>query len=103
MDKVVRGNPIQTLVTIQKRNTSGVLANDDPELGVKITITNPYNAVLVNAESMTKSAVGEYYHVYQTTSASVLGVYTCSILADGTTYEGLYVSSRLVELVETND
>lgn len=103
MRKIVIGNPVLIEATIDKYPPFGTLAADDPEVSVKITITNPVGSVVVNAQSMQKNDTGEYYYIYQTTSASTLGVYKCTIAADGTSYDSVYITDSLFELVEDND
>lgn len=103
MRKIVIGNPVLVEVTIEKYPPFGTLTADDPEVSVKITITNPQDTVVVNAQSMQKNDVGEYYYIYQTTSASVLGIYKCTIVADGTSYDSVYITGSVFELVADND
>jgi hypothetical protein len=103
MRKIVIGNPVLIEVTIDKYPPFGTLAADDPEVSVKITITNPAGSVMVNAQSMLKNDTGEYYYIYQTTSSSILGEYHCTIIADGTSYDSAYITEKLFELVSNND
>lgn len=103
MRKIVIGNPVLIEVTIEKFPPFGTLAVDDPEVSVKITITDSAGTVVVNSQSMQKNDVGQYYYIYQTTSSSVLGVYKCNIGGDGTTYDSVFITENLFELMVDND
>ena len=103
MRKIVIGNPVLIEVTIDKYPPFGTLAADDPEVSVKITITNPANSAVVSAVAMQKNDTGEYYYIYQTTSASTLGVYKCTIAADGTSDDSVYITESLFEFMTDND
>ncbi len=93
------GNAIEIGVTV--KTTADVLV--DPQNGVKITITNPLGVAVVTNQSMSNTSVGVYYYDLQTTTAFALGVYTCTITVDGASWDAVYISNRLFELVSANE
>ena len=103
MEKIVIGNPVLIEVTVYKYPAFGVLALDDPEGGVKVTITDPSGTILLNSQTMIKNATGQYYYIFQTTASNILGIHQCNIFADGATYDSAYITNKLFELIKDND
>lgn len=102
MEHIVRGNPIVFEATIKEYVPFGSLALSDPST-VKITLTDSNGTILANSASMTKSVTGKYYYIYQTTTSSALGIYTGSVVIDGGTYDGVYTTNYMVQVVQSND
>lgn len=93
------GNAIEIQANIY--NVSDVLV--DPQNGVKITITDSAGTKVVNDQSMSSTTTGVYTYDWQATKSSVLGIYTCEINVDGASYDAVYISNRLFELVAFNE
>ncbi len=84
-----QGATIAFKATIQAASPDpfGEDVNTDPDNGVKITITDSEGTALVTSASMTKSATGLYYYIYQLATDAPVGIWEVQMLADGTTYD----------------
>lgn len=93
------GNAIEISVTLT--TSTGVLVN--AQNGVKITIINPLGVKVTDSQSMSTTATGVYTYDLQTTKLFTLGTYTCEIAVDGISWDALYISNRIFELVSYNE
>jgi len=55
-----------------------------------ITITNPCDAVLVNADAMTKDSLGVYYYSYSIPTTATYGRYEIEVTTSSPTYTTIY-------------
>lgn len=84
----VRGTAVLIRIRIRQKIWSPE-KDVDPENGVKITITDPSEDIVISAAGATKDSTGKYSYVFQSTVADhELGIHTVLAHADGTTYEG---------------
>ena len=70
----------------------------DP-ITIKVTITDPDNTVVVNNQSMTKSSIGKYYYIIQSTVVWIKGRYKVQINAATISNADVTVGKQEFQLV----
>lgn len=80
MDKIRRGSEVLIRATVKTRlNTPPTLFN--PGGGLKITLTDPTGAVILNDVAMTNESTGVYRTQHQTSVSSEIGAWVASFKA----------------------
>lgn len=92
-----RGSPILIEVEFKRRTPFGTLDYFDPTTP-KITVTDQYGTVRVNAADLTKSATGKWYYICQTGATWSVGPYRSTVTGTDGTYTETDIEPELFEL-----
>jgi hypothetical protein len=94
-----RGSPV--LIEVEFKKLTPFAADPayyDPTTKT-VTVTDPDSTDVVDAGALTKSAVGKYYHILQTTTGYVAGTYQVSVSSGDGSYTDVTTEAAAFSLV----